>query len=399
MTEGPLAELVVLDLTEGAGGPFCTKLLADCGALVVKVERPGRGDPARREGPFPHGLPHPEKSALFLYLNTNKRGVTLDYRCATGRRLLLALAERADCLVESAAPGALEEAGLSREEFWRANPRLLITSVSAFGRSGPWAGWRATNLTAFAAGGQMSVTGDPDREPLVNAGHQAEYQAGLSAFAATLAGLWGVAVMEIGQHVDVGAMQGMAAALEAYLPDCAYLKRDALTKRRGNLVSAVLGVYPCADGYIGVHAMPRNFPALAQAIDMPWLAEDERFRDSRARLVHNDELAAHIYAWAAECTRSEVYRRAGECRAPVAPVNTIADVLASPHLRARGYFREVDHPAAGCLTYPGAPFRMGATPLVGGRAPLLGEHNEEVYGELLGLTRRDLVRLRSAGVI
>jgi crotonobetainyl-CoA:carnitine CoA-transferase CaiB-like acyl-CoA transferase len=400
----PLSGFTVLELGEDVSAPFCGKLLADYGADVIKAEPP-HGDAARRHGPFPDDAPHPEKSALFLYLNTNKRGITLDLSTASGARLLCRLVEEVDVLVENQPPGRLEGVGLSCRELARVNPRLIMVSVKPFG-DGRYGRWAAANLTSFAAGGQMYLTGDPDREPLLTGGSQAEYQAGMNAFAATLAALLGLAVMEVGQHVEVSAMECQACTLEIYLPDYAYRRSKALSGRRGNTNSAMIGLYPCQDGYLGVHAMARQFAALAQAMGREDLATDERFHDVRSRLLHNDELEAELYAWAATQTREEAYRRAGELRAPIAPALNLEEVLTSPQMRARRYFREVDHPAAGRCVYPGPPFRVtsGSPADDGwgwraGRAPLLGEHNEEVFGELLGLERRDLVRLRAAGVI
>jgi crotonobetainyl-CoA:carnitine CoA-transferase CaiB-like acyl-CoA transferase len=404
MPDGLLSELTILDLTEDAGGPFATKLFADYGARVIKIERPGRGDPARRVGPYPSStsatpLPAEGGGALFLFLNTGKESVTLDLATATGRALLLELAEHADALIEGFPAGRLDALGLGVEALHRRNPRLIVTSVTAFGGRGPYATYRDTDITAFAAGGQMSVSGEPGRPPLVTAGHQAAYQAGIHAFGATLAGLFSVGVIEIGQHVEIAAMECQAATLELYLADYVYRKTDILAKRRGNVAAATLGIVPCADGYAGIHVMARNFPSFARVMDAAWMLEDERFRDTRARLLHNDELLAHVLGWAATVTREEIYRRAGEERCPMAPVLTIPEVLEQPHLRARGAFQELDDPRAGTLTYPGVPFRPGAGGWELRPAPRLGEHNAEVYGELLGLRARDLVRLRAAGVI
>ena len=404
MPEGLLSQLTILDLTEGASGPFCTTLLAEYGARVIKVERPGRGDAARRVGPFPQPSSgragaNPEAGALFLYLNTSKEGLTLDITTTTGRRLLLDLVEHADALVESFAPGHLESLGLGAEALQRRNPRLIVTSATAYGQSGAYAAYRETELTAFAAGGQMSMTGDGEREPLITAGHPAAFQGGLHAFGATLAGLYAVGVLEVGQHIDIAAMECMAATLELSLADYSYRGSDVFTKRRGNVHSATLGVFPCADGQIGVHVMPRNFPSFARVMGAEWMLEDERFRDVRARLRNNDELLAQVYAWAAGVTREEVYRRSAEERCPMAPVFTLPEVLAQPHLRARASFRTLEDPRAGGLTYPGPPFRPGEGEWALRPAPRLGEHNAEVFGELLDLAPRDLVRLRAAGVI
>jgi crotonobetainyl-CoA:carnitine CoA-transferase CaiB-like acyl-CoA transferase len=315
-----LSALRVLDLSDGVAGAFCTKLLAGFGAEVIKIERPGVGDPLRRHGPFPDDLPHREKGALFLYLNTTKKSITLDIAQRTGALIFRRLVEDAEVVVESLPPGYLAELGLGHESLARIKPRLVMTSVTPFGQHGPYAGYKATNLTAFAMGGQMAVTGEPDREPLKNGGYQAEYQAGLHAFAATAVVAFSADCTEVGQHIDIAAMECLATMLEPYVSSWACLKRN-IGQRRGNV-----------------------------------------------------EL-------------------------DIAFVHMVQDLLEAPQLGARGFFQEIDHPAAGRQTYPGPPFRPEAMPWQAARAPLLGEHNEEVYCEELGLSRQELALLRASGVV
>ena len=391
-----LADLRVLDLSDGIAGAFCTKLFAGYGADVIAVERPG-GNPLRRQGPFA-GAPARETGAPWLYLGTGKRSITLDVATATGRRLFQRMVEEANVIVESFAPGRIEEIGLGYERLQAIKRRIILTSITPYGQSGPRAHWKATNLTSFASGGQMSLTGEPDRQPLVNGGSQAEYQAGLNAFAASAVAATNADANEIPQHIDIAAQEAMASALELYLPWWACLQRD-IAKRRGNVLSAVLGVYPAREGHLGIHIMPRNWPWFARAMGRPDLIEDPRFATSAKRLAHNDELEAVIYAWAAGQDAREVAQQAGAARTPVTMVHSLADVLSSEQLAARDYFETVDHPAAGELRYPGAPFRMTEVGWRTERAPLLGEHNEEFFCGEIGLSRRDLVRLRAAGVV
>lgn len=396
---GPLASLRILDLTSGVAGPWCTKLLADSGADVLKVERPSVGDESRGHGRFPGGVPDREASALFLWLNTSKRSITLDIGTASGRAIALRLAATCDAVVLDKRPSELAALRLTHDDFAGENPRIVTTSVTAFGQSGPHADWLATNLTSYASGGQHYLTGDADREPLQNGGYQALYQAGTWAFGATLAAIWNARACGVGQQAEVSGQEVMAAILEIYLPDYAYRKSEALTTRRGNMSSAVVGIYPAIDGHIGIHAMPKNWPQLMDAIDGRWMADDERFVDNRARLRNDDELSAQMFIWASGVTKQDAYERAGKFRAPISPVNTIADLLASEHLKQREFFRDIEHPAAGVLQYPSPGARMPATPPVLRAAPLLGEHNADVYREMLGLTSRDLSQLAAAGVI
>ncbi len=409
--ESTLAELRVLDLSNSVGGGYCGKLFADYGADVLKVE-PLSGDPTRRHGPFPDDRPHREAGALWLYLGTNKRSVTLDISQPTGQRLLRRLVEDANVIVEAVpaghayrqagrqgfSPGHLESLGLGFEALRSIKRRIVLVSITPYGQSGPKAGWLATNLTSFASGGQMSLTGEPDREPLVNAGYQAEYQAGLQAFAAAAVAARQADITEVPQHVDISAQECMASALELYLPWWAYLKRD-ISKRGGNVLSSMVGVFPTADGHIGLHIMPRNWPWFARAMGREELIDDPRFRDNYTRLKHNDELMAIVCAWAAGQKAKEVYQQAGAARVPIAFVHTLVDLLESEQLKAREYFQEVEHPVAGRLTYPGPPFRMSEVQWKAGRAPLLGEHNREVYCGELALSGSELARLRAAGVV
>jgi crotonobetainyl-CoA:carnitine CoA-transferase CaiB-like acyl-CoA transferase len=397
VTDGLLSQFTILDLTENAAGPFATKLFADYGARVIKVERPGTGDPSRQAGSLPEG--RRDAGSLYLFLNTSKQSVTLDIETATGRKLLLELASKVDAVIESAAPGYLEDIGLGHETLLERNPRLLITSVTSYGRIGPYARHLATELTAYAVGGQMSLCGDADREPVLPAGNQASYQAGMHAFGATLAGLYALASGTPGQSVEIAAMEVQAATLELYLPDYTYVGREILTKRRGNIISSTLGIFPCADGYVGVHVMARNFASFARVMGTEWMIEDEGYKSERARLGNFDAVLAQVYGWAAERTRDEIYVRAGEERCTLAPVLTIPEVMQQAHLVERQFFQTVDDPAAGTLTYPGPSFRPGAGGWSLRPAPRLGEHNASIYGDLLGLAPGDLVQLRQAGVI
>jgi crotonobetainyl-CoA:carnitine CoA-transferase CaiB-like acyl-CoA transferase len=397
MPQTTLSDLRVLDLSDGIAGAYCTKLFADYGADVVALEPPS-GHTLRRHGPFVSNKPDPETGALWLYLGTNKRSATLDITSRTGQRLFGRMVEDANVVVESFAPGRMANLGLGFEALTAIKRRIILASIAPFGQTGPHAHWKATNLTSFASGGQMSLTGDPDREPLVNGGYQAEYQTGLQAFAAAATAAHNADVLEVPQQIDISAQECMASALELYLPWWAYLKRD-ISKRRGNILSAIVGVFPARDGHIGLHVMPRNWPWFARAIGRPDLIEDERFKDNFSRLKHNDELEAIVNEWASHQDAKDAYKTAGAARVPIAPVHTIGDVLESEQLRERGYFHQVEHPIAGTLTYPGAPWRMSAVEWQAGRAPLLGEHNEELYSGEMGLTAKELSRLRAAGVV
>ena len=392
----PLSDLRVLDLSRGIAGAFCTKLFAQFGGDVITLE-PLSGHPLRRNGPFAADRPHRETGAMWLYLGAGKRSATLDIAARTGQSLFQRMVEEANLIVEDYPPGMIDELGLGFDALRRIVRRIVLVSITPFGQTGPRADCKATNLTSFASGGQMSLTGDPDREPLVAGGQQAEYQAGLQAFAAAAVAAFNADALEVPQHIDISAQECMASALELYLPWWAYLKRD-ISKRRGNVLSAMVGVFPAKEGHIGLHIMPRNWPRFAKAISRPELVEDVRFKDARSRLQNNDELEAIVYEWASREDPREAYQTAGAVRAPIAFVHTIQDLFESEQLRSRDVYQRVAHPEAGEITLPGPPFRMSEVERPA-RASLLGEHNEELYCDEMGLSRRDLARLRAARVV
>lgn len=400
MIEGALSDLKVLDLGHCISGPYCACLLAGYGAEVIKVEPPGEGDPARRMGPFLRDEPHPERSGLYLYLNTRKKSVTLNLGTTAGANIFKQLVKDTDVLVENFPPRVMPGLGLSYAALKEINPRLVMVSITTFGQTGPYRDFKSTNLTSFAMGGQMMITGEPDREPLKNAGDQAEYQAGLYGFTAAAIASYGAKITGQGQHVDVSAMECMSSSLEGSLPTTSYIGGDKHNRHRmGSQLTAIMGVYPCRDGHVIVHANPREWPKVAESIDRPELTEDERFSTFLVRHEHNDELVATIMGWTTEHDKMEIYDRAARMRTPWAPVLNTRELFDSPQYKARGFFVEITHPETGPLMYPGAPFKMSEAPWQAERAPLLGEHNEEIYCDRLGYTREELAQLRSQGVI
>jgi crotonobetainyl-CoA:carnitine CoA-transferase CaiB-like acyl-CoA transferase len=235
----PLAGLRILDVTHHVAGPFATRLLAAYGADVIKIEPPG-GDPARRAPSSVDGAPAEGVSTRFLYLNTDKRSLVLDLRSNEGRERFLALARDADAVVENFAPGVLDALGLGWPVLHALKPRLVLTSISNFGQTGPHRDWAGTNLTLFAAGGQMGLTGDPDREPLVNGGTQALMQAGLHGFAATVTAIFGARRSGRGAWVDISIQEVQAASLEGAGPAALWYGTDGM--RTGNRLSAMWGI-------------------------------------------------------------------------------------------------------------------------------------------------------------
>ncbi len=399
MTGQALSGLIVLDLSQNISGPFCTRLLAGLGAEVIKIEPPGQGDPSRKMGPFPGDEPHSEKSGLFLYLNTGKKSLTLNLKTRAGAKIFKKLAREADMVVENFEPKVMPGLGLNYQELEKINPALIMTSISYFGQNGPYRDYQATNLTAYALGGIAYVTGDPDREPLTTGGSQAEYHGGLNAFVATLTALHYRDVTGIGQHVDVSLMECLVSVLEYKLEMYSFQGAIAGRWHSRHPYSWPHGdIYPCRDGFVGViSGPPRRWAAAARLMANPALA-DPRFADSGGITAHRDEVDAHLLPWLIEHDKEEIYHSAQALGLPFGYVATTEDLLNSAQFRERGFFAEIDHPEAGTLAYPTSPAKMSETPWQTGRAPLLGEHNEEIYKDI-GVSSKRLATLKEAGVI
>ena len=397
--EQALSGVKVLDVTHHIAGPYCTKLLADYGAEVIKIERPGIGDGARRMGPFAGDDPHPEKSGLFLYLNTNKHGVTLNLKSETGVKIFRELVADADILVENFSPRVMPSLGLDYESLEEANPGLIMTSIANFGQTGPYRDYKATEIVADAMGGWMSVVGYPDREPLKPGGNQSQFVSGLFGGLGTMTALSARELTGVGQHVDVSIMDAVVFIQMNITQVYSYHERIAV--RIGNLVLPPPGsILPCRDGYIGAIAVTNSqWQSLCEWMGMPELAEDPRFMTRIGRTENVDELNAMLIPWLMEQGQEELLYEAQKRRIPFGIPASSERLLRSRHLNERGYFVEVEHPATGKVRYPGAQFKIGELPYELKRAPLLGEHNESVYCGCLGYSKEDLVRLRELGVI
>jgi len=405
MSEGALFNLRVLDLTHYIAGPYCTKLMADMGADVIKVERPDGGDPARRMGPFPEDVPDPEKSGLFLYLNTSKKGITLNLKTETGRKTFKELVRDVDILVENFEPRVMPSLGLDYEALEKINPKLVMTSISNFGQTGPYRDYKAQEITELALGGLMYLTGDADREPLKQGGSVVQFSAGTDGLVASLAAFFSAEVTGAGQHIDVSIMEAVVTMLSP-APIRWYNERIPI-KRNNNFCSARefkggagQGIYPCRDGYVGV-----EIPSLALLQSLGAMSGVEGLLDPDigyymfGKAANTDKLHSLLMDWCREHTREEIYHTGQDARLPFGRVHDIEELWSWPQYRERGFWGEVDHPVAGRLTYPARPFVMSQTPLKQGRAPLLGEHNEEILGDRLGYSQEDLVRLRETGII
>jgi crotonobetainyl-CoA:carnitine CoA-transferase CaiB-like acyl-CoA transferase len=400
---GPLEGWRVLDLTQGVAGPYVTKLCSDYGADVIKVERPGIGDVSRRIGPFPGDVPHAEKSGMFLTLNTGKRGVTLELASRTGRELLLGLAGTCGLIVESYRPGTLERFGLPPGRFAVASPSAALVCISNFGQAGPMREFEADDLIEYAAAGVLQITGLPDRGPVALGIYTPLFLAG--AICAPLAlGAMRAARRDGKQEVlDFSIQEGLAGSMDRGGPNLvSYQYTGALAReRRAVTLRSALpsGVYRCADGYVTVTTSVNWFGRFCRVVGRPEWSTDERMTSN---LNHPEVIGAEVEAafldWLRPRAKQQAMAEAQAAGWPLSALNTPADVLRDPHMRERGFFVTVDHPAAGPVVLPGLALRFSGTPGELRRPPLLGEHNIEVFGEL-GYPPPEVAALRAQNVI
>ena len=380
-----LGHLRVVEIGDGVAAAYATKLLADLGADVIKIEPPDRGDVTRTRGPYPGGVPHPEKSGLFLYLNANKRGIALDVRTPEGQATLDRLVARADLLVHDVHPTAMAAHGLDWARLAARHPTLVMTSIAPFGLTGPHASYRGADVVLWNAGGVATLNGEPGRPdlpPLKAFGDQSGFQAGLNAAIGSLGALFARLASGRGQHVEVSTQECLAAILELtfeFWPYC-----GLVASRLGAKPIQPLCFMECRDGWIFICCVEEHqWRQFVEIMGRPEWAEMELFANRLARGANFDALQVFLQEWCREQSVQELYDAAQRRRVPFAPVSTMGDLLASPHLAARGFFATLAHPVAGKVTMPGAPYKLGATPwTLRTPAPCLGQHTAEVLAEL-----------------
>ncbi len=404
MASDILAGIRVVELGEGIAVPFCGKLLADFGAEVIKIEPPGVGDSTRQHGPFPDDIPHAERSGLFLALNTNKFGITLNPEIATGRHLLGELISRADIFIHAMPSQQLDALQLLPDALRQHHPRLIMTSITPYGQTGPYRSYHATDLTVCALGGLSEGLGEENRPPLAAPFSQTGYQAALSAAGAIVLALLVREDSGQGQVIDIGAADVLATLqtgvyLNNYLFDG---NRSMRGHRFGSRTIYPAHFFRCSDGFMWVTAPQwAQWERLLEMIGRPDLAEDERFHN-RYEIASNPppELEVPLAQWFMQHTREAVFRSCRQHRLPISPVYTIAELVDHPQLIEGGFIMAVDQPELGNLRLAGLPMQFSKTPWrVRRPAPLLGEHNGLILCQELGYAHDDLPDLHHAGVI
>ncbi|HAA94102.1 MAG TPA: hypothetical protein DHW65_01365 [Dehalococcoidia bacterium] len=399
MSEQALEGVKVLDLTHHIAGPYCTKLLADFGAQVTKIERPG-GDPARRMGPFFHDEVDPEKSLVFAYLNTNKESVTLNLKTEQGIQVLKALVAESDVLVENFSPRVMPSLGLGYQSLKEINPGLVMTSISNFGQTGPYRDYKAADIVEYALGGLLYIFGAYDREPVKHAFNQAQFKAGTDGASATLMAAYHQRLTGQGQQVDISIQEAVATGLRDVVNNYTYT--GAVRRRQPNHSGDLQRIRASSDGYVlpnpGLGAGV-NWNVLTEFLGLPEL-DDEKFNTASARLVNAEELGKILDDHFIKQNKYDVFYASHEKRFIFGVVQSPEEVMADAQFAARNYFVDIDHPTLGTLKYPGAPFEMSATPWEAqSPAPTIGQHNQEVLGQRLGYSSEDLAQMRATDII
>ena len=388
----------VLDLSQYEAGPSCAETLAWLGAEVIKIEPP-TGEPGRFGFTDKPGV----DSVFFCLLNLNKKSVTLNLKSERGREMFRALAKTADVVIENLGPGAMERLGLGDEPLARLNPRIITASVKGFGSEGPYSGYKSFEMIAQAMGGVMSLTGEPDGPPMRIESGIGDTATGLHAAIGILAAIVQRSVTGVGQRIEVAQQDVVVNLTRIHFRDH-YLGVSPVP-RKGNRspVAAPSNIYRCQpfgpNDYVFIHvANPEMWKGLVSVIAQPELA-DPRLTDRAERMARRDEIEALIESWTGKRTKHDVMALLGAAGVPCGAVLDSDEVMSNEHLRGRGMIVDIEHPTRGRMATPASPIRLSASSTEVTRAPLLGEHNEEILGRVCGLGADDLGKLKADGVI
>jgi benzylsuccinate CoA-transferase BbsE subunit len=395
-----LQEIRILDLADEKAS-FCSKILADMGASVIKIERPG-GDRSRSIGPFWKNSSHPERSLFFWYHNMNKKGITLNLEHRRGKEIFLRLIERTDVVIETFAPGYLSDTGLGFEALIERNPKLILVSVTGFGQTGPRKGYKSCNLVASAFGGQMYVSGSPSTAPLKPFGEQCYYTASLFAAIGILLALRKRTHTGKGEHIDISLQEAVASTLEHVM--IRYFNEHITRRRQGSLYwNNSFCILPCINGHI-LLTPTQEWETLVEWLDSEGMAEDltdEKWKSENYRIEHLNHILGVLKRWTQTHSVEELFEMGQLMRFPWAPVASPKDVVKNPQLKARGFVEEASCCADADPKFSfRSPLRFSSESLSRGKqAPTVGEDNFRIYHGELGIPIHELERLSAMSVI
>ena len=394
---GPFEGIRVLDLSQAATGPYCTMLLGDLGAEVIKVERPERGDDTRQWGPpFIEG-----ESAYFLSLNRNKKSLSLNLKHPEGLKIALELARRSDVFVENFRPDTLERLGLGYQALSAMNPRLIYCSISAFGPTGPYRNYPGYDVIISALGGLMGITGEKDRPPCKVGVAVTDVSTGIMAQGAISAALYAREKTGKGQRIDLSLLETQVSVLINQASN--YLLAGIIPQRAGSHHPSIVPyqAFKAKDIYVTVGAgNDELFRKLCNVLDIPELAEDTRFKTNPDRVKHRDALEEILQERLKTKTAAEWFQILSSAGVPCGPVNTLDRVFQDPQVLHRKMVEEIDHPRAGRIRLVGLPVKFTDTPAeIRTPPPVLGEHTQEVLQGLLGYDPARIEKLRAEGAI
>ena len=394
----PLKGITVLDFGQIYQGPYATMLMAKGGANVIKIE-PLRGEPLRRRVMATGG----DTTLPMAMLNANKRGVTLNLKAERGKELLRQMVSRADVLLENFSPGTMDGLGVGYDVLKTVNPRLIYATGTGFGISGPDRDNLAMDFTIQAASGIMSVTGDPSGPPMKAGPTLVDFMGGIHLYAGVVTALYQRVATGEGQLVEVAMQETVYPSLASSYDY--YRRTGKAPPRAGNrqagLSSAPYNAFPTVDGHVAVHVVTEeHWPNLLRAMGRADLLDDPRFRTHADRAAHMEETEAVVAAWTATRTKNEVAATLKQFRVPGAPVRNAIEVMNDAHMHERGMLQHVQHPSLGDVILPNSPLRLhGSERPEPVPSPFLGQHNQEIYGDWLGLGAEGVAALKRDGVI
>ena len=404
MSDTALKGVSVLEYANFVAGPYCARLLADLGAEVIKVEAPVNGDQSRTRGPHLQDKPHRETSGLFLYLNANKLGVTLNLSSSSGQRIFKDLASQTDILIEDNPPQTLQKLGLDYLQLKAINPRLVMTSITPFGQNGPYKNYKAYYLNSYHASlvgyftPEVLSEEELEREPLKVGGYIGEYGVGVSAALATTAALYYQYFSGEGQQIDISKQE---AILNFFGVDAARFANWQEHPCRMRQLKGLGGMLTCRDGHALVAFNEEHqWQALVKIMGNPEWALDPKYLQQAHRAEDDEKIMEGIIQWSKQHDKDEIYHIGQIEGCPIGPVLSTQEIFDSAQARAREYFMEIEHPCAGIQSYPSLPFKLSQTPSrVSRPAPMRGQHNKEVYCQRLGYSQQELIKLTQAGII